>query len=120
MSVTSMLNLTCRVRTKSHTQSTTTGMPVAALANLTGVRLALQAQSAWESVAQGAERGNRVFDAYFEHATAVTVGDTIDEIGPDAVWADRSMSIVSPPVDETGRGVYYRCEVIEVGGGAQR
>ena len=120
MSVTSMLNLTCRVRTKSHTQSTTTGMPVPALAGVTGVRLALQAMSASESIKAGAERGEILFDAYFEHGEAVATGDTIDQLGPDLVWSDRTFSITSPPIDATGRGVYYHCTAKETGGGAQR
>ena len=121
MSVASMLNLTCRVRTKSVAQSTTTGAPGSpTYTNKTGVPCAIQALSASESVAQGAERGVRAYEVFFAHALAVTVGDIIDTIAGDAVWAGRTLSLSSPPVDDSGRGVYYACTATEVGGGAQR
>ena len=52
--------------------------------------------------------------------TAIATGDTVYQIGPDPVWSGRSLSVTSPPIDETGRGVGYICTAKETGGGAQR
>lgn len=115
MSYDGLLNDTCTLRVFTVTAGTT-GVPEATASTVsTGVPCTVQLNATTETEAQFREAGIRTGNLYLPYGQTVSEGYIVSAftLSPQSGLV---FSVTGPPVDDAGRGTYYRVPVQKVGG----
>lgn len=116
MSVASLLNLTCTIKTTTFAASSTTGFPVGTIPSGTsGTPCALQAMTSRESVQWSRETGSTMAWLYLLPGTTISTQSRVLISGGQ--YDSKTFSVVGPSQDEAGRGSHLRIPVQLMEGG---
>lgn len=111
MSLRSMLTDTCTINRKTEAVSGTSkyaAVSVAAVAS--SVPCLVQSDNSREAMVARSERGVARYRVYFEYGTDINNGDTL-------TWRSRTLSVISVPVDDSGKLAYAKVIAEEITGG---
>lgn len=116
MSVLSMMRNTCKLSTKSESQSTATGGLVPTwVTSANTTQCSIQQGGGNENQQQGREMFSRFYNVYFPAGTQVFNTMRLHDItGPSGLAAGTILEVTSPPVDHAGVGAYVMVTATEV------